>query len=170
MVWILKIIGSSLLILGGGFLGIGQAAKLRQKVQLITNLQRAVRMLSCELALNLSSVYDACNIVSARLDGEVKDLFGSCEKFSKDLPFSEQWAEMIKSSKLNLDVKTIEELKHLGDYFGRYDIEHQAKELNCLIDRLEEQRCIAMGEYEKNGRVYRSIGLSSGIICAILLL
>ncbi len=169
MVWI-KVIGSSLLIVGGSFLGMGQARKLRQRVQLITDIERAIRILCCELALNLSSVYDACNIVSSRFDGEVGDLFARCEKFSHDLPFADQWAELIKSKKLNLDIKTVEELIHLGDYFGRYDIEHQTKELNCLIDRLEEQRTIAMGEYEKNGRVYRSIGLSSGVICAILLL
>ncbi len=170
MTWIVKIAGCFLLVTGCGLIGVGQARKLKERVNIITDLQRSIRLLSGELSLNLSSVYDACIAVSRQVGGEIGNLFGCCKDFSTLLPFNTQWIDLVENGGFDLDIEICHELKQLGDYFGRYDVDLQLSGLNSILNRLEDIKNNAISYYDKNAKLYRSIGLSVGVVCGILLL
>ena len=54
--------------------------------------------------------------------------------------------------------------------FGRYDSGNQAEIINKSITRLEELHKQADNELSKNGRISSALGVTFGIVIAILLL
>ena len=166
----IHILGSAVITVGCGVFGMIKARELRCAVCEITDVMHAVRIIRAELALHMTPIYDLCEIVSQRIGGEIGCLFETCSAYTSDRPFSEQWYEAVSVCRLTAGKRLQEELSHLGDFFGRYDAEEQLASFDLMYSRLSHLQSEAEARYEKNGKLYRSVGISVGLMLGILFL
>jgi len=165
-----NLIGCITLTVGCGYIGFVKSKQLKHSVEQISDLIRAVSILRGELFMNLTPVYESCRIVSTQIEGDIGNLFGDCESFSKTIPFADQWQDRLSDHKTALPQSVKKELLQLADFFGKYDVESQLSGLDQMLKRLEACRTDALEQYEIHGPLYRRIGVSVGLILGILLL
>jgi len=167
---IYRLIGAAVLTAGCTLAGTIKAKRLKQCVRQTEDTIRAVRIMRGEISLHLLTVYDVCSVVAAQINGDVGVLFRSCESFSPQRTFCEQWKESVHASRFVFSEALGAELDRLGDFIGRYDAEEQMQSFDLMCDRLEELRIEETARSAQNGRLYRTVGVSVGLIAAILLL
>lgn len=80
--------------------------------------------------------------------------------------------EVVENEKvfLNLKKEDIEILKELGVSLGQTDLEGQLKNIHLVRTSLENQFKIAQNEKTKNFKMYRNLGILSGLVIIIILL
>ena len=134
---------------------------------MIADFIRACGVVRAELMMNLTTVYEICKIVSQRMPGKVGDVFAACVQAEGTGCFSEIWMQTVADIPISADVKR--ELLRLGDILGRYDVESQIAGIDGILAALDTYHDNARVQYENNGKLYRKVGFSIGIIGAILL-
>ena len=83
---------------------------------------------------------------------------------------SQLWREAVADTPLDLTGGERLALEELGDVLGRYDGEEQRSALARTRAELSRALEQAREETEKQGRMYRALGLTAGALLAILLL
>lgn len=85
--------------------------------------------------------------------------------------FQEIWfgsLELLRSTGLSAeDIRTIGDC---GSSLGSFDAERQAYSIQTAIDYIDETNGGLLAVIEKNGKLYRSLGLLGGILIAVLLI
>ena len=82
----------------------------------------------------------------------------------------EAWANALTDIKSNLLEEDIIILKNLGRLLGQTDIEGQISEIEVVIQFLNTQLENARQERIKNEKMYRTLGIVSGLTIAIILI
>jgi len=170
----LKAIGAILLIAGGAYTGCAFAAALRRRVQLLSDLIAALSLMKAEIVLKLSPMPEVLSLLGAQrgLIGTVFDTMAR-NLLIIDMPgLSYIWTKTLDEHKneLMLPQDAYRALCSLGDMLGRYASEEQEKQIEYVVSRLEEGRQRAQEEYERQGKLYRRMGVAGGAALAILLL
>lgn len=84
------------------------------------------------------------------------------------LGFSEAWREALEELDLTLEDKLL--LAEIGNALGRYDADTQVVVLERTLNALRQQRDNAHELRRKNTKLYRVLGLVSGVIAVILII
>ena len=166
----IHVLGSVVITVGCGIIGTIKARELRRAISEIGDVMYAVRIIRAELAFHMTPVYVLCEIVSQRIGGEIGCLFKTCLMYTSDRSFSEQWYETVSGCRLIAGKSIQEELARMGDFFGRYDVEEQLASFDLMYDRLLRLQSEAEARYEQNGKLYRNVGISVGLMLGILFL
>jgi len=163
-----RLLGITALIIGCSWIGFLKARQLKLESMQIMDAIRGIRILRSELSVRLMSVNDACGCASRQIGGEVGSLFSKCRCFSMGESFAQQWHSAVNAAAINRDLK--EELLRLSDFFGRYDMDEQLRSFDLMCERLRDLYELSLETYTRDGRIYRSIGVSAGFMLGILLL
>ena len=82
----------------------------------------------------------------------------------------EAWNEAIETSNVTIDREDKDILKNLGKLLGKTDIEGQLSEIELTSSFLDTQIKKAEQEREKNGKLYKTLGVITGIGIVIVLI
>ena len=85
-------------------------------------------------------------------------------------PFSRLWDKALRETPLRLDEGDRAVLKQVGGVLGRYDSDSQTVVLGQAVQRLSQQQREAEERQGRLGRVYGTLGVTSGLLLAIVLL
>ncbi len=169
-----RIIGVILICSGTAMIGFraGAAATTRSKV--LASFVLAVDIMSAEISCMLTPLREILEKLLLQLDEPVRRFFYRClseHTSQKDSKFSQIWTEQLNNSKeLCLRECDIQLLSEIGNTFGHYSGEEQVRVLQGIRDKLEKAEKQALEDCAKNGRLYRSLGITCGIALVILLI
>ena len=82
----------------------------------------------------------------------------------------EAWNEAIEASNVMLEQEDKDILKNLGKLLGKTDIEGQLSEIELTSSFLDSQIKKAEQERERNGKLYKTLGVITGIGIVIVLI
>lgn len=82
---------------------------------------------------------------------------------------SNAWNESLVITKTNLVPEDMEMLRAFGKMLGKTGVEGQVKEIELTNMLLDEQAEDARKKKMKNGKMYQSLGVISGLAICILL-
>ena len=87
------------------------------------------------------------------------------------LTASEAWENALEdfSPNSNLNRGDIEILSAFGKYLGATDIQDQIKNIKLTLTHLRQQEVAALEERQKNEKLWRYLGVLSGIMIFLLL-
>ena len=168
----LRLLGAALLVAGCGGLGFSAAGRLARRVGVLRALLGALEGMERELSFRLTPMPELLER-AAESPPPAGELFARCRARLDELgerPLSQLWRESVEDTPLGLTGPALLALEELGDVLGRYDGEEQRAALartRAELGRALEQ---AREESEKQGRMYRALGLTAGAMLAILLL
>lgn len=171
----LKFIGCLFIFLAcsglGQIIGSGFYARVRE----ISALRTALQMLETEIVYSQTPLPEAFQSISIRSTGVVRNIFNAAAANLKNRLYStvgEAFEKAVDSVKdrVSLAKDDFEILKSFGHSLGSSDIDGQVKSFRLVIKQLEQQEIKAHEASIKNGKMYKSLGLLSGLAIAIIIL
>lgn len=169
----MKLIGAVLILFGGSSMGICAARELQKRSHTLTQFLAALEQIQAELSFSLTPMPELLQRLKKESEEPLKSFFGICAEGLSglgDTSFSSVWNQALRLEILALRPEDCIPLEQLGTVLGRYDAEGQRATVGNVCVRLSQQLADAREKQEKMGRVYRTLGISAGVLCVLLLL
>ena len=161
-----KLVGAVMVIAAGGMIGMKKASVLNIRAENLQRLISALTLLENEIAYGKNDMRYALSTI-----GTVQEfkLFSDAAKYMENMGTTEAFMHAAEDKSLCFKENDMEILHALTENLGMSGSLEQLKTLSHTKTLLKNEYESARSEYEKNGRLYRSTGLLSGIFVAILL-
>lgn len=171
----LKIFGSALLLITTTAIGFQKAEELKKRVVCLNELKRVMILLQGELRFHRATLSEAFENVSKRVDDPFKGFLKETAQRIEDKyagGFSCVWDEMtdelLAYGGLQKEDKNL--LEQLGRGFGYLDLTMQTESLNLAIFQAEEAIKSAKEQKEIKGKLYQTMGVTTGAFLILLIL
>jgi len=170
----LKLVGGILVILSSSMIGFIIAGSYKNRPTTLRNLQVALSMLESEINYGHMPLPQALRSISKKCDKDVADLFAQTAHYlssRRGLTADEAWEMSLKEFFLNSNIaeNDYEILIAFGKYLGSTDKQDQIKNIRLALDNLRQQELSSIHEKEKNEKMWRYLGVLSGIMIVLLL-
>lgn len=171
----LKLIGSILVIASTSLAGFYYSKTFLERLKQIREMQYALTMLESEIIYSSSPLTEALNYIAKRSSSPLKEFFS---KFSEKLK-NKEVEGILEGFRLTLnEFKT--ELKFQKDEIDSIssflkslessDLEGQKKSFNITIKKLNDFEKRAHEIMIKNEKLYKYLGVCSGLLVVIILI
>lgn len=102
----------------------------------------------------------------------IGEIFKTANNYMENRIAKEAWEQALEDCKCKNDLKDedIDELKTLGKMLGNTDIEGQVSQIELTENLLEKQIQEAQMEKQKNLKLYKTLGIATGLTIAIILI
>jgi stage III sporulation protein AB len=171
---IIKIIGAICTVIGTAFIGFLLDRLDVYRMNDLKTLQKAFIFLKGEIDYMITPLPVAMEQVGNRIDSNIGKIFTTAgESMSKKTGYnaSDLWDEAVElyiyDTYLSKSDKNI--LLSFGSALGYLDKEMQKNNIELGLLYLEEEMKRLNLHHQKNGRLYRSLGILSGLLIVILL-
>ena len=108
--------------------------------------------------------------IANKIDGNIGTIFNVAANNMKEMSAGEAWRKALLISKNNLNKEDVATIQNLSRLLGQTDIEGQISEVEVVNDFLTVQLENASEERRKNEKMYRTLGLVTGLTIAIILI
>ena len=169
----MRLMGAALVVAGCGALGLRAAARLEGRVRDLGELAAGLDTLRRELGWRLSPLPDGLEAAGRALHGPAADFFAQCARRARapdGQAFREVWRAELDAAPLRLKPEDRALLERLGPVLGRYDGDSQRLALEEGAAGLRALQGAAADERNRLGRVYGVLGVTTGLLAAIVLL
>ncbi len=169
----MRLMGAALVVAGCGALGLRAAARLEGRVRDLGELAAGLDTLRRELGWRLSPLPDGLEAAGRALHGPAADFFAQCARRARapdGQAFQEVWRAELDAAPLRLKPEDRALLERLGPVLGRYDGDSQRLALEEGAAGLRALQGAAADERNRLGRVYGVLGVTTGLLAAIVLL
>lgn len=169
----LKILGGIMVMVSSSAIGFTIASFYHERPVVLRNLQVAFSMLETEMNYGLKPLPSALQSVGDKCDKQLSNLFYCTQKYliSKEYTITEAWEKSVYEFYKNCNISDtdIDILIAFGKYLGSTSKEDQIKNIKLTLSNLRQQEIIATKEKEKNEKLWRYLGVLSGIMIFLLL-
>lgn len=170
----IKIIGSLLIILSSGLLGIIMSRKYSIRPKELKKLRFSLQMLETEIVYGATPIPYACYNVGCKSDTPWNNFFlAVSENLLKRRFFSmeEAWDQAMHDSLSNSYMNKMDKelLESFGRVIGKSDIDDQKKLFKLFYTQLEHHEKAAEDERRNNEKMYKSMGFLLGAAILIIL-
>lgn len=157
------------------FIGYLLAGRYKTRVAEINDLIFALDVLETKIKYTYDSLPTSFLYIADNLKTKVYRLFYITAeelKENRNLSAGDCFKQVIDDEKifLALNKDDIEIIKGLGVSLGQVDMEGQLKTIKLVSDSLKKQLEEAIDENKKNFKLYRNMGVLSGLVIMIILL
>ena len=170
---IIKFIGSIIIIITTTALGMVYAKSKVDRVKQINSFISAFNMLEIEIKFALSLLPDAFIKIAKSSDKKIGEIFEYAANKIVECKINacEAWSEAINKKLPDLclanDDKDI--LVTLGSSLGEIDGESQIKNIRLIVERLKNQMTKAEEDKQKSEKLFKNLGILSGLTIVIVL-
>lgn len=171
----LKLLGAVFIIFSTSFAGIYFSTLDRYHLEDLEELKKGLTILKNQVCFSSMPLYEALKDISKRTEGAVSDIL---YKISNDLEqkagetaaeiWSEAWSQNKEKTYLSKD--DLELLYSFGRTLGYLDRQQQIANVDITIASIEFTQDMLRRRYEKNSKIYRSMGVLSGVLIAVVLI
>lgn len=149
--------------------------KFSERVKELEDLATALELFETKISYTYDSLIDTFTYISENLKTKIYRIFFITAEHlreNKNLSAGEIFRNVIDEEKifLELNKKDIEIIKNLSIALGQVDLETQLKNINLVSNLLNVQLKEAREEKMKNFKVYRNMGVLTGLVLIILLI
>lgn len=169
----MKILGALIVVAVFTVLGIIRANSLDRNARCLAEILESIRFISAELRSLATPLPEMFKEISKAVKPETKKFFcllSDSMSEIEDTSFSALWEKSLKEGDLSLSHNEMIELNRLGKSLGRYSAEEQCTAIDVCISRLDSAYVVALNKALEGRKLYISLGLSTGIMFATLLI
>lgn len=169
-----KLLGIALVVTAATFLGMSKAYVLKERVVFLNDFTQALETMRAEICTRLTPMPELVAYLSGAMKGSCAVFFSQLHARLEHLGekrFSEMWCEQV--DEFNTTVLNDEErsaMRALGMSLGRYDAQAQNAALQTAISRMRKLTDEARTQSSVLGRLWTTLGISAGIMLAILMM
>lgn len=157
------------------FIGYALARRYKTRVAEINDMIFALYIFETKIKYTYDSLTTSFLYIADRMKTKVYRLFyitAEQLKENKNISAGDCFKQVVDDEKifLALNKDDIEIIKGLGVCLGQVDMDGQVKTIKLVSDSLKKQLTEATEDNRKNFKLYRNMGVLSGLIIMIILL
>ena len=169
----MKLIGISFIIFSTASVGLRFAHAVKQRCDVIGQLILALRMLKSELLTHGTPFPEAFGVIAASSQGSTAEFFASAAKTMAKKRWISPSDSLLLAEVHLVDLPEEDPVRKIVREFslgiGKFDLDGQVKSIDNTLSRLEFVLHTAEQDKSVRCRIYRSLGLCTGLALAILL-
>lgn len=167
---ILKFIIYLLIFSSASSIGILISQKYKNREENLKELKNALNIFKTKIKFTYEPIPDIFKEISNTTKNSISNFFKLvCLNIQKDSA-SEAWNNAIEEENMSLSKEDKKLLKNLSKMLGKTDAQGQINQIDLTISFLDNQIIKAEKEREKNEKLYKSLGMITGVGLIIILL
>lgn len=166
-------IGAILLIIATSAIGFEKSSRLKKRPLQILHLKSALQIMEAEIVYSQHLIADVCLRISTQVKAPINHFFQQIgEKMDVYDDLSYLWVSELDQLKTYsaLEPDELNILKQFGQTLGHFDLVNQQKQIELAIVYLDRILLDAQSNYSVFSKVYRGIGVLSGVLIALILI
>lgn len=168
--FIIKIIIYILIFTGSSYVGILFSQKYINRVNELKNFKNALTIFKTKIKYTYAPLPEIFMDISKSIGGVVGDVFRNICKNMEIENATDSFNDAIDFANLNITVEDKETIKNLSKLLGKTDIEGQLSQIELTQSFLNIQIEKAEKEKAKNEKLYRTLGIVTGLGIVIILM
>lgn len=168
--FIFKIILLISIIIASTLIGILFSKKYSKREKELKDMKSALNMFATKIKFTYEPIPNLFLEISNKIGGNVGKIFERASNRMKEESAGEAWNNSFSDVENNLLEEDIVILKNLGRLLGQTDLDGQISEIEVVSQFLNTQLENARQEKLKNEKMYRTLGIISGLTIAIILI
>lgn len=173
--FIVKFIGGFLIISSTTLIGFSYGGRYSNRLNNLIYMEQCLKILETEIVYGAIPLPEALSSVYHKGNKKVSIIFEDIKNHlleNKKGDVFESFAHVINSSKdkLNFRKEDIEIILSLGRVLGSSDREDQEKNFKLILTQINVLQREAKLEKDKNEKMYKNLGVLTGIAIVIILL
>lgn len=170
----LRIFGVILICISTAMMGMSAGKRVHTRSKVLSEFISALDLMITEISCLLTPIEEILEKLVKETPEPIRGFFYQClsaRRTKEEARFQEIWLKELKSAEfLCLSEVDIALLSEIGNSFGKYSGEEQVRVMKGIQRKLVKLQATAQEECMKNGRLYRSLGITCGIALVILLI
>lgn len=167
---IFKIILLISIIIASTLIGILFSKKYSKREKELKDMKSALNMFATKIKFTYEPIPNLFLEISNKIGGNVGKIFERASNRMKEESAGAAWNNSFLDVPNNLLEEDVVILKNLGRLLGQTDLEGQISEIEVVSQFLNTQLENAKQEKLKNEKMYRTLGIISGLAIAIILI
>lgn len=145
--------------------------KYSNRVIELEKMKNILNVLKAKIKFTCLPIQDVFSQIYEDNKDNIGEIFKCANKYINENSAKDAWEKSLEEAKnTNFNQEDITALKTLGKMLGNTDVEGQVSQIeltqNLLIDKIQQ----AQEEKKKNSKLYRTLGLATGLTVAIILI
>ena len=167
---IFRLLLLTLIIVVSSAIGILFSKKYANRENEIKEMKNGLNMFSTKIKFTYEPIPSLFMEIGSKIGGNVGSVFERAANRMKEHTAGEAWKIALDEVKHNLNEEDVKVIKNLGRLLGQTDLEGQISEIEVVNQFLTNRLENAVEERKKNEKMYRTLGLVSGLMIAIILI
>lgn len=167
---ILKIIFLTLIFLCCTGIGLLISNKYRKRVEELSNMKKALNIFETKMKYTYQPIPDIFEEISKNFNDNVGKVFKTANENMQTKSASESWNIALDTVNTNMQKNDIQVLKGLSKLLGKTDIQGQISEIELTDNFLNIQLDEAKASLNKNEKLYKNLGIITGLALVIILI
>ena len=171
----IKLVGVGLVVIAAGLWGWRRAWQEENRLEQLAGWEQAITLLKAEIGFALCPLAEACGAIARRLNGVVSVFWEAAGNELASLDHAEAayaWEAALTRCLPDMALlpADVEAVADFGRTLGYLDTQAQLAACDLLLDYLARARREGLERQQKNGKLYKSLGLLAGLLLAVALL
>ena len=168
--FIFKMILLISIVVASSIIGILFSKKYSKREKELKDMKSALNMFVTKIKFTYEPIPNLFLEISNKIGGNIGKIFERASIRMREENAGEAWDNSFLDVPNNLLEEDITILKNLGRLLGQTDLEGQISEIEVVNEFLTSQLENAKSEKLKNEKMYRTLGIISGLTIAIILI
>jgi len=152
------------------FIGYLLSNKYKQRVEELREIKNLLGMLKTKIRFTYEPLPEILKESAESFNGNILKLIENVKIKINIMTAGTAWQKAIDETDLNLNLEDKNILKKMGNLLGRTDVEGQLSEIEVTENFLNKQIEKAEQEKIKNEKMYKTLGIITGIGLVIILI
>lgn len=151
-------------------LGIMFANKYKNRVNDLKQIRRALNIFKTKIKYTYEPLPQIFMNIANEFGDEIGEIFKTASINMKEFSAGEAWKYAIQNSKTNMNEEDLKVLENLEKLLGKTNIDGQLSEIELIEKFIDVQIEKAEEEQKKNEKLYKNLGVITGLAIAIILI
>ncbi len=167
---VFKLLILALIVGASSAIGILFSKKYANRENEIRQMKAALNMFATKIKFTYEPIPSLFMEIANKIGGNVGNIFLVSANSMKEKPAGEAWESALITVNNSFTKEDVGVLKSLGKLLGQTDVEGQISEIEAVNEFLNAQLENASEERRKNEKMYRTLGIVTGLTIAIILI
>ena len=167
---IIKYISLIMILAISFFIGYLISKKYTNRVNELKEMQIALDILENKIKFTYEPLKDIFKEMKRLLKGNISELLSQISKNLEECYVEKAFAEAIKEVKTNLLDDDLEVIRNLSKTLGKTEKDGQVSQIELAKTFIKTQIKKAEKEEEKNSKLYKTLGVTIGLVCVVVLI
>ena len=151
-------------------IGILYSQKYQKRVLELKDFKTALNMLKTKIRFTYAPLKDIFYDISKSIKSKTAMVFETAYKNMERYNATNSWNNAINETEMSITKEDREIILQFGKLLGKTDIDGQINEIELSLNFLETQIEKAEEEKQKNSKLYKSLGIITGVGLIIILI
>jgi len=167
---IFKIIILLLIFLSSTIIGVLLSKKYINRVIELKEIKNSLNIFKTKIKYTYEPIPEVFKEIGVNTKQNIANIFINASNNMEKMTAGEAWIESIRTSSTNMNKEDLNILKNLSKLLGKTDIEGQISEIELTSNFINTQIEKAEKERVKNEKLYKTLGMVTGMAIVIILI